>query len=279
MRSKTNSDFRSESMKLTVKHRTVYRYSPPSRSGLTKIRKTPKSEPGQEVIRWNTTVSGGTVQARYRDQYRNITELIAHDPDLEELEIVSEGEVMTRNTCGMVGETDGFAPMWLFLKPTKLTSPGAGVAEIADSVRGSLSDPVAAMHELSAAIAKRVRYGKGRTDARATVEFAIAAGQGVCQDHAHIFIAAARCLGVPARYVSGYMRMADGSQLEASHAWAEAHLDGLGWLGLDVSNGVSPDENYIRMAVGRDYDDAAPVKGFSQGAGSEEMVVSLSIDV
>ena len=266
-------------MKLTVEHRTVYKYDPPSRSGLTRIRKTPKSGRGQEVIRWNTAVSGGTVQARYEDQYGNIAELIVHDRDIEEFEIVSEGEVMTRDTCGMIGETDGFAPLWLFLKPTKLTFPGTGVAEIADSVRGSLSDPVAAMHELATSVSERIRYEKGRTDARATAEFAIAAGRGVCQDHAHAFVAAARCLGVPARYVSGYLRMTDGSQLEASHAWAEAYLDGLGWLGLDVSNGISPDENYIRMAVGRDYDDVAPVKGFSQGAESEEMVVSLSIDV
>lgn len=266
-------------MKLTVEHRTVYKYDPPSRSGLTRIRKTPKSGRGQEVIRWNTAVSGGTVQAKYEDQYGNIAELIVQDRDIEEFEIVSGGEVMTRDTCGMIGETDGFAPLWLFLKPTKLTFPGTGVAEIVDSVRGSLSDPVAAMHELAASVSERIRYEKGKTDARATAEFAIAAGQGVCQDHAHAFVAAARCLGVPARYVSGYMRMTDGSQLEASHAWAEAHLDGLGWLGLDVSNGISPDENYIRMAVGRDYDDVAPVKGFSQGAESEEMVVSLSIDV
>lgn len=266
-------------MKLTVEHRTVYKYDPPSRSGLTRIRKTPKSGRGQEVIRWNTAVSGGTVQAKYDDQYGNIAELIVHDRDIEEFEIVSGGEVMTRDTCGMIGETDGFAPLWLFLKPTRLTFPGKGVAEIADSVRMPFSDPVAAMHELAAAVSERIRYEKGRTDARATAEFAITAGQGVCQDHAHAFVAAARCLGVPARYVSGYLRMTDGSQLEASHAWAEAYLDGLGWLGLDVSNGISPDENYIRLAVGRDYDDVAPVKGFSQGADSEEMVVSLSIDV
>jgi len=102
-------------------------------------------------------------------------------------------------------------------------------------------------------------------------------GKGVCQDHSHIFIAAARQAGLPARYVSGYLYMPDHDDQDASHGWAEAHIDGLGWVGFDVSNGISPDTNYVRIAIGRDAQDATPVTGMRMGAGGATMVVSVQV--
>jgi transglutaminase-like putative cysteine protease len=110
-----------------------------------------------------------------------------------------------------------------------------------------------------------------------SAEAALAAGQGVCQDHAHIFIGAARLLGLPARYVSGYLMMDDRVDQEAGHAWAEAYVAGLGWVAFDVSNGISPDERYVRLATGFDYRDAAPVTGISIGAGEIELEVRLAV--
>jgi transglutaminase-like putative cysteine protease len=122
-----------------------------------------------------------------------------------------------------------------------------------------------------------VPYGQAATFAGTTAEDALAAGGGVCQDHAQIFVSAARLTGVPARYVSGYLMMNDRIDQDASHAWAEAHIDGLGWVGFDVSNHISPDERYVRIATGRDSRDASPISGVRIGAASESMIVSLQI--
>jgi transglutaminase-like putative cysteine protease len=100
----------------------------------------------------------------------------------------------------------------------------------------------------------------------------------VCQDHAHIFLAAARALEVPARYVSGYLMMDDRIEQEATHAWAEAYVQNLGWVGFDISNGISPDSRYVRVATGRDYRDAAPVTGISFGAVAQELQVALAVE-
>ena len=106
----------------------------------------------------------------------------------------------------------------------------------------------------------------------------MAEGCGVCQDHAHIFIGAARMLGIPARYVSGYLMMDDRIDQEAGHGWAEAHVAGLGWVAFDVSNGISADARYVRVATGCDYREAAPVTGISYGDGDSALAVSLAVE-
>jgi transglutaminase-like putative cysteine protease len=102
-------------------------------------------------------------------------------------------------------------------------------------------------------------------------------GKAVCQDHTHIFMAAARLAGFPARYVSGYLMMNDQADQDASHAWAEVHVDDLGWVGFDVSNGISPDERYVRIAIGRDARDTSPISGFRRGSANEVLSVSLQV--
>jgi transglutaminase-like putative cysteine protease len=135
-----------------------------------------------------------------------------------------------------------------------------------------------ALHSLSTLIRERVNYAVGHTLVDTTAEEAVGIGCGVCQDHAHIFIAAARMMEIPARYVSGYLMMNDRINQEATHAWAEAWVQGLGWVGFDVSNGISPDPRYVRVATGRDYNDAAPVTGISFGAMTDELIVELAVE-
>ena len=108
-------------------------------------------------------------------------------------------------------------------------------------------------------------------------EEAVAAGWGVCQDHAHIFIAAARSLDIPARYVSGYLMMNDRINQEATHAWAEAYVQNLGWVGFDVANAMCPDDRYVRVATGLDYGEAAPVSGTRRRAGAERLAVTVEV--
>jgi len=133
------------------------------------------------------------------------------------------------------------------------------------------------LHLLSAAILTAVPYGQAATNVTTTAEEALTLGGGVCQDHAQIFIAAVRHAGIPARYISGYLMMNDRIDQDASHAWAEAHIDGLGWVAFDISNGMCPDERYVRLAMGRDSKDAAPVSGMRLGVGQETMSVSLQV--
>ena len=138
-------------------------------------------------------------------------------------------------------------------------------------------DDLERAHRIARAVAEAIAYKPGVTHAHTTAAEALALGEGVCQDHAHAIIAAARAVGMPARYVSGYLMMNDRTHQDATHAWAEAHFEHIGWIGFDVSNGHSPDQRYIRVATGLDYRDAAPVRGMRYGAAQENLVVQLQV--
>ena len=117
----------------------------------------------------------------------------------------------------------------------------------------------------------------GSTTADTTAAQALAQGEGVCQDHAHALIAAARAAGVPARYVSGYLQAGTGVSDEAAHAWAELYVAGIGWIGFDPANECGPDARYIRLGSGYDAQDAAPIRGVARGPGREALEVSVTV--
>ena len=147
---------------------------------------------------------------------------------------------------------------------TALTARGTKVAALVGGLEnGAARDPLATLHTLTERVRAAVVYAQGHTDVATTAEAALTAGRGVCQDQAHVFIAGARALGIPARYVSGYMLIDGREQQDAGHGWAEGFVDGLGWIGFDVANAICPDDRYVRVACGRDYRDAAPVKSMT----------------
>jgi transglutaminase-like putative cysteine protease len=178
----------------------------------------------------------------------------------------------------VAGQDASSVPLQAFLASTTTTKANAAIEALARQHQGS--DRLEQLHRLSASVLKRVDYVIGATHAHTSAAEALRDGQGVCQDHAHVFISAARLMGAPARYVSGYLVVNENELAEASHAWAEAHVDGLGWVGFDVSNQVSPDERYIKVAVGMDARGAAPVNGIRRGAssGNEEMAVEVLVE-
>ena len=139
------------------------------------------------------------------------------------------------------------------------------------------TDDVPRLHALSAVVRDVVAYRPGGSHVGSSAEDAVEAGEGVCQDHAHVFIAAARVLGYSARYVSGYLLMNDVVEQDATHAWAEVWVDALGWVGFDISNGISPDDRYVRLATGLEYRAAAPISGVTYGAGDESLEVALRV--
>ena len=263
-------------MQLRIRHISTYGYDRPVHYALQQLRLVPRSGHGQSVLQWQTTVTGGAEQLTFDDQFGNHTKLVLADEGATQIEIVSEGVIDTVDNAGVIGKHKGYAPLWLFTESTPHTVAGPQIRRLARKVRGN-DDIVATLHTLSSAILDHVVYAKGRTDSMTSAEEAFAAGNGVCQDHTHIMIAAARCLNLPARYVSGYLLMDDRDSQEASHAWCEVWTGALGWVGFDVSNGISPDDRYVRVAVGRDYRDAAPVHGLRIGNGDERMSVSLQV--
>lgn len=268
--------FTGDPMLLKIHHRTHYRFDRPVPYGLQRLRLIPKENAAQHILNWQTDISGGTVQADYIDYHNNHILLVRIDEGAEEITVQCKGEVETFDTAGVLGRHGGHVPLWYFLRSTPLTESSREIQALAKSAEGD--DQLATLHALSTKILESVRYDIGHTDAATTADAALAAGHGVCQDHAHIFIAAARVLGIPARYVSGYLMLTDRIEQEASHAWAEAHIDGLGWVGFDVSNGISPDTRYVRIATGSDYAGAAPISGISFGGGEQSMVVSLAVE-
>ncbi|MEL7211447.1 MAG: transglutaminase family protein [Pseudomonadota bacterium] len=262
-------------MRLKISHTTRYDYDAPVPFGLQQLRKTPKSTRAQSVLNWQTSIEGGSKQLSFEDFHRNTTELVSFDAGTTSLVIRSEGEVQMNDTAGVVGPHQGFTPLWLFLRATPQTQIGSGVRQIARAAEGG-SD-LQRLHDLSARVREAVTYEVGASEPTWTAEDAIAAARGVCQDHTHVFVACARHLGFPARYVSGYLMMNDRVDQDATHAWAEAHVDGLGWVGFDVSNAISPDMRYVRVATGLDYAEAAPVSGRHYGSAGETLSVSVEV--
>lgn len=263
-------------MLLTIRHTTTYRYDTPVSYALQKLRLRPVSGPLQEVVTWDVEVSGGRIEAGYRDHYGNHVDLTSATPGTQEMVISVAGQIETRDAAGILGKVYGRAPLWHFRESTPLTRPGQRITALSKAVADAAT-PLEGLHALSARILGEVTYASDHTASETVAEEAVAIGHGVCQDHANIFVAGARLAGFPARYVSGYLMMNDRIDQDASHAWAEAHLDGLGWVGFDVSNGVSPDERYVRLAIGRDAHDAAPVSGLRMGEGEETLIVSLQV--
>ncbi|WP_194097750.1 transglutaminase family protein [Marivivens aquimaris] len=262
--------------KLHIIHRTTYSYDEPVPFGLQQLRVTPKGTRNQTVLEWDIQVEGGKVELSYEDHHQNHVTLVSFEPNTTQVTLVSQGVVEIVDTHGVYGPHSGNAPCWLFENQTPLTKPGAGCRSILSKTDGEVGT-LDWLHALSAAILESVAYETGRSDAMTTAEDAISAGHGVCQDHTHIFLACCRHAGVPARYVSGYLLMDDRIEQEATHAWAEALVPSLGWVGFDISNGISPDTRYVRVATGLDYNDAAPISGTRFGGASEELIVELQV--
>lgn len=263
-------------MQLNIHHKTEYSYSEPVSYALQKVRLRPLASALQDIETWDITVTGGKIETGYLDHYGNHVDLVSIEPGAQTLNIEARGRVITKGSSGVLGMIYGKAPLWHFGQATANTLPGPAITEVAQVIRqsGTVLD---GLHVLSAAIVAKAPYQIGATNAVTTAEEALAGGFGVCQDHAQIFVAAARLAGIPARYVSGYLMMNDRVDQDATHAWAEAHIEGLGWVGFDVSNGVSPDERYVCIAIGRDARDASPIEGLRMGPGDETLIVSLQV--
>lgn len=264
-------------MRLKITHRTQYDYTAPVPYALQRIRLVPLTGDGQTVLSWRLSVDGAREELRFIDHFGNDTRLLSVTGAPRTIIIEVAGEVETQDRAGVVGAHRGFAPLWLFQPETPLTKAGAGVDALVADIAETAPE-IERLHALMARILERVAYRPGATGTQTSAEEAIGQGAGVCQDHAHIFLSAARRLGFPARYVSGYLMMDGSVDQAATHAWAEAHVAQLGWVGFDVANGISPDARYVKIATGRDYRDAAPVSGIRHGEAEERLEVTVTVE-
>lgn len=260
-------------MRISVDHRTRYHFSQPQARIVQMLRLTPSDTTDQTVVSW---LIGIDCDARMRDAtdgFGNAVTMLYADGPLEAFDITVSGEVLTTEASGLVrGSVEPLAPS-LFLRSTPRTLPGDELAVFAaDSIAGVV-DPLERLHRLNAALHARFPSVPDAPDTGVTAAEAFGGDRVTSRDVAQMFVAAARSLGVPARYISGYC--SDGVARSAPHAWAEAYVDGLGWIGFDAVKGLSPDERYVRMAVGLDAAGAAATVGTRVGSGDEKLDVDL----
>lgn len=264
-------------MHLNVHYTTAYRFSEPIRRVVQLLRVTPASFAGQAVLDWRIDVDCDARLREARDGCGNVIHMLYVDKPVRRLAVAVSGRVLTEDKAGIVQGLAHDLPPPVFLRETALTRPGPALVELADTAQGG-APMLDRLHRLAARIHESMRFDTGATGVDTPAEQACAAGHGVCQDFAHVFVAAARQAGLPARYVSGHLFRRDGQVVQpAAHAWAEAWIADLGWTAFDPVNGISTDEAYLRVAAGLDYRDAAPVVGTRAGGGEEELTVEVKV--
>jgi transglutaminase-like putative cysteine protease len=266
-------------MRISIAHSTIYRYEPPANGAVQVLRLTPRNHESQYVARWRIDVSPDAQLAAREDAFGNITHVFSAAGPLSEIRVDVDGEVETQDSNGVVRGTAERFPRRLFLRDTALTQADAAIQALAEEI-GTANGcvPLDSLHALMRRLHDEIAYDLALTNAPTSAAEAFGLKRGVCRDLTHIFIAAAHCLGVPARYVAGYLQLADGpSEQEAGHAWAEAFVPDLGWVGFDPVNAICQTDAYVRVAVGLDSLGAAPVRGARYGAGAESLEVAIKV--
>ena len=266
-------------MRLRIQHTTTYRYEPAATGVIQILRLTPGSHDGQYVAEWQIDVSTDSRLDMHEDAFGNVTHVMTHGA-IEDLTITVGGLIETHDTGGVLRGTDERFPPSLFLRPTSLTSVNPAMENFARELRTeSEGDALGFLHSLMTQVSEHMTFDEDPTNTGTSAIEAFALKRGVCQDYAHIFIACARSGGVPARFVSGHFLRSDGMvNQQAGHAWAEAYVPNLGWVGFDPANGICITEAHARIAIGLDYLGAAPVRGTRYGGGMETLSVAVKVD-
>ncbi len=264
-------------MRIRIRHETSYRYLEPAKSAIQHLRLTPRNFDGQHVKDWRIDVDRDCRLINSEDAFGNIVHRFTVDGPLDSITTMVEGQIDTFDTAGVAsGALERFPP-GLYLRSTPLTAPDAAVRDFARAATARENSALASLHALLSAIYEKMTFDTDSTHAATTATESFAQGKGVCQDFAHLFIACARAMGTPARYVSGYYLRSDGDEQIAGHAWAEAYVPDLGWVGFDPAHCVSPGERHVRLAVALDYLSAAPIRGARSGGDGETMEVRVRV--
>jgi transglutaminase-like putative cysteine protease len=259
-------------MRILVDHCTTYTYTLPAANVVQALRLTPRDSDAQYIRSWRVDTDVNGLMRDSADPFGNRLTMFYADAPLTSLTITVTGEADVAESNGVYRGPEALPPL-VYLRSTDLTRPDAAIVDMA---RGcEKAETLATLHALNAAVHEHMDFDTTETDSATPAAEAFAGKSGVCQDFAHIFAAAARTLEIPARYVSGHLARDSDPTQEAAHAWAEALVPDLGWVAFDPANGICTTDAYLRVAVGLDYLDAAPVRGARRGGGTETMHVHV----
>ena len=273
-----------------IKHTTKYNYNAPVIDGATLTRLHPVNDDNQKVISHLISITNNPFIETFIDFFNNrVGTFMVIEPH-EELNIISEIQVVTSPKLIPDDSIDKKA-QWDELKRIKDTiefidftahKPFKGSKEIADVILDLMlktKSPFQAVLSLCEYVYTNFEYKTGVTNVKTSLEEAWELKAGVCQDFTNVLLRMVKMLGIPARYVSGYICPNDEITRGegATHAWIEAYIPFYGWIGLDPTNHAIANENHVRVAIGRDYNDCAPVKGVFKGSVEAEMQVKVSV--
>jgi transglutaminase-like putative cysteine protease len=263
-------------MKLEIVHTTNYRYTGPIAESVMELRLQPMDGAGQRCLDFKLELSPGIKPRHYMDGYGNHVHYFNLVKPHTRLAITSRSTVETG--LGPDGQGEDLVQDFLRFRNPVNDVPGVRELARAHAITGDGSPDAieAALDALTMTISRDFTYDRSITNVYSTVDEVLELRGGVCQDFAHLFVAVARAMGVPARYVSGYLHLqGDGATTTASHAWAEAWVPGTGWIGYDATRPIRVTPHHVRLAVGRDYSDAAPTRGIYVGSASGLMTVRV----
>ncbi len=266
-------------MRLKVQHATTVTYSEPAQSAIQILRLTPRNHDGQYVGFWRVEIDADYRLTRDEDPFGNITHTFSLEGPIETMTIRVEGEVEVNDTNGVILGTVERMTKRFWLRDSLLTAPDAAIRMFSKRIAaGEGGEAIAYLHALNAAVNTTIKLHKGPVSLSTPVTHAFSQKRGTSQDLAQIFVSACRAVKIPSRYVSGYYLREDGDQTDAGHAWAEAYVEGLGWLGFDPEHDCCTSDRHIRVAHGTDAADAAPVRGarFGGQAGEVQEEVHVS---
>lgn len=261
-------------MRISIDHRTTYNFTAPQARVVQLLRMTPENTDDQTVASWHIAVDCDARTTQHRDGFGNCTTMLYCEGPLERIEVSVSGEVVTSRSDGVQrGATEPLPPR-VFLRTTPMTLASEAIADFAR--RKAAGTDMAALLRLNQAIHNHAAIDRGRPEPGLGAADAFARLSATPRDLAQLFIAGARALGVPARYVTGYCELADGHR-PTPHGWADAWIEGIGWAGFDPTLGTHSGEHHVRVAVALDAFGAAPVAGMRLGDGREVLDVDVTV--
>ena len=255
-------------MRVRVVHRSIYAYATPARSLMQVLRMTPRSFDGQHVLSWRVDVDVDCRLIASEDAFGNVTHAFNADGPIARVAIIAAGEVETFNAVGFVrGAVERFPPE-LYLRDTAATAPDARLRAFTREACAGATGPLDALHALTKAVHDAMRVEAPSREPPASAAEALARAHGPARDLANVFVACARIAGAPARFISGYHAEEPGDgERRGPHAWAEAYVERLGWIGFDPVHCLSTDDRHVRVACALDALGAAPARGVHAGQG------------
>jgi transglutaminase-like putative cysteine protease len=261
-------------MKLQVHHQTEFRYDRPVHHSIHELRLTPQNYFTQEIIRWRVNAPSKVFESI--DAFGNAMQSFVMGNNYSELIIEAKGEVETKNEYLIVDQPKSVSPYYL-LQQTDLTNPNGEMIEYFKKITPSVWNELSLVH-LTKNIGDKIQYVTGVTNSKTLACEAFLLGKGVCQDQAHLMLSFCRYSGIPARYVSGYVYDAD-KPVDSTHAWIDVclNIDQAEWISVDITNQCLTNDCHVRLAVGRDHDHIAPVKGVRSGGGEESLITNISL--